>query len=189
MEVAQLIMEIVAHAEILQAEVQRIDLDVKHLEDASKRYSSDPAVFLCPQRQLKKVRQAKEATLKEIKAHLQCYQLHQDASTSLLGKLNAAAADPTAAAATNGSASARSSRPGSSGKGCPTRGGGNGGGGYSANSSITNSSRLGAAPAPNAGRVGSANRGNGMQQQQQLSKRNLRENSNGNALGSPIVPL
>ena len=152
-----MIMQIVAHAEILQAEIQRIDLDIQHLDDASKRYATNKSAFLQPQKDLKKLRATKEATLKEIRAHLQCYQLHQSAGQQLLSRLN----KPEAA-----------SRPSSSSNGT------NGGqlAGASANSSFTNPSRQNSArkvaaaasdrslplPQPRSNKTGNLNHSNGL---------------------------
>lgn len=87
METAQLILQLAGHQELLKAELLQIDSDIKGLAELSKRYPDQKELFLTPQSDLRRVKKEKEAEEKEIRLHLQCYDLHRPTGEKILAKV------------------------------------------------------------------------------------------------------
>jgi hypothetical protein len=125
METAQLILQLAGHQELLKAELLQIDSDIKGLSELSKRYPEKKELFLTPQGDLRRVKKEKEAEEKEIRLHLQCYDLHRPTGEKILAKVikaekqrslaaSTSTTAPTSSAISPGAAAAGTGFPGTS---------------------------------------------------------------------------
>lgn len=94
METAQVILQLAGHHELLQAELARIVEDMKSLVEVSKRYPHLKELFVTSHRDLGKLKKQKEEQEREIRNHLQCYELHRPSGEKILKKLAKGASVP-----------------------------------------------------------------------------------------------
>lgn len=89
MDVAQVIIQLAAHKEVVDAEVKRIESDIDFMLTAKSKYEiKGQKSFSTPTLQLKKALKLKQQTSEEIRQQLDLYQLHFKSGAVLLRKLN-----------------------------------------------------------------------------------------------------
>lgn len=87
METAQVILQLAGHQELLKAELVQISNDIKHLSELSMRYPDQKILFTAPQVDLRRIKKEKESEEKEIRLHLQCYDLHRPTGEKILARV------------------------------------------------------------------------------------------------------
>ena len=82
--VAENLMKLYAHEQVLTAEIAQIAIDAQFLHQAAKRYTDRSKSFTEPAMKLHNIHAVKVHLLKEVQQHLQLYALHHDEAMQLL---------------------------------------------------------------------------------------------------------